>query len=164
MSSHLCIADVAVVITPAVFVVMSKPVRARKPFKKTVLSLNDFVVVDINSKKTTKLKLRVSDLKTSTLIPVSISQTKLLRKFTRRPSSFILVNFIIIVFNDDNDDKKNNEKKNKKRKEATIDKMNVVALIKAHISKKNNKIIGGKKRSNRIKNIKNNNNVIVLNT
>ncbi len=142
---------------------MSKPVKARKLFKKTVLSLNDFIVININSKKATKLKLRVNDLRTLILTFALISQTKLLRKFARRSSSFTFVNFIIVIFNNDNDNEKNDEKKNEKRRKTTINKVNVVVFIKAYINKKNNKIINDKKRSRRIKNINDNNNVVVLN-
>ena len=165
MSPHLCIAGAAVAIIPVVAVVMSKPARARKLFKKAVLSLNDLAVVDIDSKKATKLKLRVNDLETPTFTLASTSQTKPLRKPARRPSSFTSVNSIIVVSDDDDDDEKNNEKKkNEKERKATIDKVNAVALVRAHISKKNNRIAGGRKRSRRIKNINDNDDVVVSDT
>ncbi len=42
--------------------------------------------------------------------------------------------------------------------------MNVVVLIKAYMNKKNNRIINDRKRNRRIKNINDNNDVVVSDT
>jgi len=121
---------------------MKRFVKVKKLFKKIALSSNNLVVVDVNNKKATRLKLRVSKLAISTLTLFFISQAK--------SSFFILANSIIVIFENDNKKKK---KKKKKKKDNSI---NVVALAKAHIKNENNRIVDNKKNNKYIENINNN--------
>jgi len=142
VSSRLCIVVV-------VIVVIKRFVKVKKLFKKIALLSNNLVVVDIDNKKTTKLKLRINKLTISTFILFFISQTKSL--------FFTFANSIIVVF--ENNNKKKKEKKKKKRNNL----INVVALAKVYIKNKNSRIVNNKKSNKYIKNIDNNNINIVSN-
>jgi len=133
VSSRLCIVVVAIV-------VIKRSVKARKLFKKIALSSNNFVVIDINNKKATKLKLCVDKLLISIFILFSISQAKSL--------FFIFANSIIVIF-------KNNNKKKKEKKKKRDNSINVVAFAKTYIRNKNSRIVNNKKSNRYIENIDN---------
>jgi len=73
MFSCLCIVVVAILVVVVVVVVIKRFVRIRKFFKKIALSSNNFVVIDVNNKKATRLKLRIDELAISTLTLFFIS-------------------------------------------------------------------------------------------
>jgi len=60
--SYLCIVVVAIFIIVVVVVIIKRSIKVKKLFKKIALLSNNFVIVDINNKKATRLKLRVDKL------------------------------------------------------------------------------------------------------
>lgn len=117
---------------------------------------NDFLVVDTSNKKRTKLKLQVDELAISTFIFVSISQTKLFIKSTRKLLYTILTNSTIVDF------KKKKKKKKKKNNNKKINTINIIVVAKTYIIKKNNRIARNNKERNKHIEIIDNNDINVV--
>jgi len=66
--SRLCIVAIVTSIVVVVVAIIKRSIKVKKFFKKIALSSNNLVVVDIDNKKATRLKLRIDKLVILTLI------------------------------------------------------------------------------------------------